>query len=69
MKIICVNNFDNELVSDKIVCENVSKYYGEIILKFLVTEHSSNASSNFYRLVKDDYKLYKFEPLKKEEKK
>lgn len=62
MKIICVDNFDRESVSDSLVCENVSEYYGKIILKCLIEKLSNMYSSRFYRLIKDDYKLHKFEP-------
>ncbi len=61
MKIIAVDNFDNESVSDHLVCENVSEHYGNLIVKFLNREGGDN-SPNYYRLVSDDHKLYIWEP-------
>jgi hypothetical protein len=62
MKIINVDNFDRDSVSDKLVCENVSEYYGEIIVDFLNDRLSSEHSTDFYKLVDDDHKLYVWEP-------
>jgi len=63
MKIICVDNFDRDFKSDSLVCENISKYYGEMIVKFLNEKNKDDVNNpNFYRLVEDNYKLYKFEP-------
>lgn len=61
MKIICVDNFARDYVSDSLVCENVSKYYGEFLVKQLNEKLSGEHSSDYYRLVEDDYKLYKHE--------
>ena len=61
MKIIAVDNFDNESVSDHLVCENVNEHYGNLIVKFLNSE-GDNYSPYFYRLVSDDHKLYIWEP-------
>lgn len=61
MKIIAVDNFDREYVSDHLVCENVSEYYGNAIVKFLNRE-GGDYSSYFYRLVSDDHKLHVWEP-------
>lgn len=62
MKIICVDNFDRESRDDSLVCENVNKYMGKQIVEFLIEKFSGNESSDFFRLVEDDYKLYTFEP-------
>jgi len=61
MKIICVDNFDRDYESDYLVCENVEEYYGKEIVEFLNNKHSGNESPYYYRLVEDEYKLYKFE--------
>lgn len=61
MKVIRIDNFARENVSDKLVCENVSHYYGEIITKYLNENFSGENSPDFYKLVDDDYKLYVFE--------
>lgn len=62
MKIINVDNFDRESVDDKLVCENINEYYGEYIVDWLNEKFSGNHSSDFYRLVEDDHKLYVWEP-------
>ncbi len=62
MKIICKDNFDRESFSDSLVCEKISEYYGEIVVNFLNANLSGDYSPNFYRLVDDDYELYKWEP-------
>lgn len=62
MKIIAVSNFDNESVSDVLVAENVSEYYAKHIVEFLNGKFSGTSSPNYYRVVSDDHKLYKFEP-------
>ena len=61
MKIIAIDNFDNESVSDFLVCENISEYHGNLIIKFL-NDREGDYSSYFYRLVSDDHKLYIWEP-------
>ena len=62
MKIIRVDNFNRESRSDSIVCENINEYLGKIITGFLIEKFSGDNSSDFFRLVDDNYKLYKFEP-------
>lgn len=62
MKIICINNFGNEAISDVLVASNVNNYYGKIITDALNESCSGDNSPYFYELVEDDYKLYKFEP-------
>lgn len=62
MKIIRVDNFDRETVSDALIAENVSVEYAQIITKFLNEKYSSNISPIFFRAESDDYKLYKYEP-------
>ncbi len=62
MKIICKDNFDRESVNDQLVCENVNKFYGEMIVDFLNDRFSGDHSPNFYRLVDDNYRLYLWEP-------
>ena len=61
MKIICVDNFGNRAVPDTLIAENVSENYGKFIVTCLKGPHSGNSSILFFKLVDDDYKLYKFE--------
>jgi hypothetical protein len=61
MKIIGTSNFDDEFVSDKLICTGVDKFWGERLVK-LLNESSGESSYYFYKLVDDEYELYKFEP-------
>ena len=61
MKIICVDNFGRDFVSDQLIAENVNPYVGAKMVTLLNKAEGSN-SPNFYRCVDDDYKLRKFEP-------
>lgn len=61
MKIICVDNFDRDTKDDALVCENVNEYYGKILVNLLNDKLSGEHSSDFYRLVEDNHKLYTYE--------
>lgn len=61
MKIICIDNFDRETKSDILICDSVTDYWGTLIVK-LLNQNTRQESDQFFRLVTDDYKLYKFEP-------
>lgn len=61
MKIIGVSNFDDETVSDRVIAENVPQAYGEQIVR-LLNDDMEEFDATFFKLVEDDYKLYKFEP-------
>lgn len=62
MKIIQVDNFNRETISDFLVAENVSEYYGKIIIEFLNKKFSGDYELSYYRLIPDDYKLYEWKP-------
>lgn len=62
MKIIQVDNFNRESISDALIAENVSEYHGKIITNFLIEKLSGNDSHMFFRLVENDFKLYEFKP-------
>lgn len=75
MKIIGVDNYNRENISDVLVAENVAnEYLGNRIVDFLnygeilpksEKESLSNihnlVSDTYYQLVPDEYKLYEFE--------
>lgn len=61
MKIIATSNHDSETQSDVLVCENVNRFYGEKIVKYLNSEGGDH-SRDFYKLVEDNHVLYKWEP-------
>ena len=60
MKIIGSSNFDDEMVSDLLVCENVNEHFGEKIVK-LLNDKGDDYSTYYFKLKPDDYKLYEFE--------
>jgi len=57
MKIIVVDNFDRDTVSDKLIAKDVSAYWSKRIVE-LLNAKCRNSSSNFFRVVSDDCKLY-----------
>lgn len=61
MKIICSDNYDREAYDDILVAENVNKNDGELIV-VLLNNNRKEHDEIYYKLVKDSYKLYKFEP-------
>lgn len=58
MKIIRIDNFGRESVSDKLIASNVIEYYGEIMVNELNLRFSGDYSDDYFRLVEDDYELY-----------
>jgi len=61
MKIIAVDNFDREAVSDTLVATGLNKYYGELFIRCLLGRMHEH-DETYYRLVEDDHELYVFEP-------
>lgn len=60
MKIICVDNFARETVADTLVAEGItSKEYAECMLNALIAKYSYDSSPYWYRIVEDDYRLWK----------
>ena len=62
MKIVQVDNFDRDTVSDILMAEKVSKNNAEMIVKALNEKYSGGNSPLFFTAKSDDYKLYKWEP-------
>jgi len=65
MKIICVDNFNREGPGhdDKLVAIVEEPFWGEMIVVLLNTKYDRDPNNpDFFKLVEDDYKLYKFEP-------
>ena len=62
MKIIAVDNFDREYISDRLVAESVPPTYAEEIVEFLNSRYSGDHAQVFFKAVADDHKLFKFEP-------
>lgn len=61
MKIIAIDNFARQTVSDIVVATNVNEYYANLIVK-LLNDHEGDNSPWYYKAVPDDYRLYVFEP-------
>lgn len=61
MKIIVSDNYAREHISDRLVCENIDEYHGNMIVKFL-NSREGEFGPNFYSLESDDHKLYIWEP-------
>lgn len=57
MKIVAVDNYDRESVSDELICENVNEYHGKRIVNLLNLDAGEH-SDWFFELKEDDYKLY-----------
>lgn len=62
MKIIVVDNFNRESVSDVLIAEKTPDYYADFITTALNKKYSGDNSPDFFKVVEDDYKLYVFEP-------
>lgn len=60
MKIIKVDNFDRERVSDFLVAENVNMFWGEHIVKLLNV--TCQNSPDFFKLVENNHVLHVWEP-------
>jgi len=58
MKIIQVDNYDRETISDILIAENVNLINGKETTEFLNKKYSGADSSIYFRLVEDDYKLF-----------
>lgn len=55
------DNYARDYVDDILICENVSRVYGTIIVDYL-NNRITCAYNKYFILVNDDYKLVKFEP-------
>ena len=62
MKIVQTDNFDRDSVSEELVAENVPIHYAYAILNFLIDKFTSETGPHYYKIEKDDYQLYTFEP-------
>jgi hypothetical protein len=58
LKIIAVDNFGREYIADKIIADNVSEYWGKYIVDLLNDKQHKN-SQDYFRLVSDDYVLWR----------
>ena len=60
MKIVRVDNYARETVSDFLIAEGITNQnYAKAMLKACF-EMTANDDTHYYRIVDDDYKLYTF---------
>ena len=60
MKIVRVDNYARETVSDSLIAEGITNQnYAKAMLKACF-EMTANDDTYYYRIVEDDYKLYTF---------
>lgn len=62
MKIVCVDNFARENVSDELIAESVPESYAKKIAEWLNEEYSRDNGPIYFSVKPDNYKLHKFEP-------
>lgn len=62
MKVICEDNFNRENVSEIVVVDNVDEVWANKIKDALNRVFSGDRADKHYRVEKDDYKPYVFEP-------
>ena len=62
MKIIGMDNFNREHISDILIAENVSDYWAQRIVKHLNEKYDGEHSPHFFKTITDHEKPYKFEP-------
>ena len=62
MKIIQIDNFARENVSEQLIAENVSEYWSARIVMLLNGKYSGNDTSFYCQAMTDDYKLFIYEP-------
>ena len=62
MKIVGKSNFDNEMVDDILIVENINPAYADGILDLINETFCDERSTYCFFLKEDDYILYKFEP-------
>jgi hypothetical protein len=55
-KIICIDNFDRDVVPDQLVAENLTEHVASIIVS-LLNEKEGKESPDFYKSVPANYKL------------
>lgn len=62
MKIISIDNFERESISDRLILSQVDLFHGSIIVIHLNKLFSGHDADKFFKLVKDDHELHEFKP-------
>ena len=62
MKIIQIDNYAREIVSDILIAENIKHAHtASVMCEALNTKYSGEQSAVFFKVVPDDHKLHVFE--------
>ncbi len=61
MKIIRIDNFDQDCISDGLIAENVNEFFAKLIVK-LLNKYTGMNSQDYFRAVPNDHKLYVYDP-------
>lgn len=62
MKIIGVDNFDRDYVSDILVCEKIHESYATAVCEALNEKFGGPYATRFFKVVNDDHELYEGKP-------
>lgn len=63
MKIVQVDNFNRENISEVLIASNIKDQgYAECMCRALNASYSGESSSAYFKVFTDDYTLYRFEP-------
>jgi hypothetical protein len=62
MKLILIDNFGRDCISEQLVAENVSSYWANRIQAWADSHWNSSENPQYLTVRPDDYELYKFEP-------
>lgn len=62
MKIVCTDNFARETQSERFVAENIRNEREAKIMLDALRKTCTDHEPDWYKLVPDDYVLYRFEP-------
>ncbi len=58
MKIVTKDNFNRDLFTEKVIAENVNKYFGEELIQCWNDKYWRGDSDFYLQLVEDDYECY-----------
>ena len=58
MKIVTKSNYNEELYVEKVIAENVDKYFGELLVKEYNNRYWNENSGDYLALVEDSYECY-----------
>jgi hypothetical protein len=63
MKIVLCSNFDDPTLDEELVCGDLNdEVYAHTILDCLIERYSGDSAYYYFKLVSDEYELYRFEP-------